>query len=382
MYKLNNFDAEVFLQTYWQKRPVVIRQAFVDFQDPLDEHELAGLAQEESIDSRIVSRQDQSWQLSQGPFDDFTEQCQGQWSLLVQNVDGYSEDAESLLNAFDFIPAWRTDDLMVSFSVAGAGVGPHLDQYDVFIIQGKGSRHWKVGEDKEYNEHTPHPKLKQVSSFEPIIDEVLHPGDMIYIPPGFPHDGVAKDKCLNYSVGFRAPNQQELLSSFADYALDTTYFQQRYSDPDLALREKSIEIKQHEVTRLREMLLKMINSNHFEEFLGSYLSRSNLCGNEQQIGDMAFEEEEVSLMFGNNQSFYRASGVKSVYVENESNAAAEVSVFVNEIAIGMPKKQLDAVLKLLNQSVWSPKLEITNENSIFFVQLMTKLVNAGLWYPE
>lgn len=382
MYKLNNFNPESFLQTYWQKKPVVIRQAFTNFCDPLDEHELAGLAQEEDIDSRIVSRRADSWHVSHGPFADFSAHCQGAWSLLVQNVDCYSANAESLLNAFDFIPVWRIDDLMVSYSVDDAGVGPHLDQYDVFIIQGKGSRRWRVGGKSHYEERLPHPQLRQVSAFEPIIDEELLPGDMIYIPPGFPHDGVATQECLNYSVGFRAPNQQELLSGFADYALDSGVFQQRYIDPDLALRDEPCEIKQQEVAKLREMMLKLINSNHFEQFLGAYLSTSNLTTQDLLTGELTYELDEIKQMFTANQGFYRAPGVKSVYFENAADSSSEVTVFINESAFEVPKNQLQIVNKLLNQEFWHPNSEINNENSIFFVQFVSTLLNEGLWYPE
>jgi 50S ribosomal protein L16 3-hydroxylase len=224
MYKLESLYFEHFIQQYWQKRPLLIKQGLSNFVDPIDQDELAGLAMEDDIDSRIISLSGDKWAVHQGPFEQFDDICQGQWSLLVQGVDRYNELASHLLGAFDFIPSWRIEDLMVSFSVAGGGVGPHLDQYDVFIIQGKGTRRWKVGGPGQYNEISPHPKLKQIDDFVPIIDEVLEAGDILYIPPGCPHEGVALEDCLNYSVGFRAPNQQELLSNFADYGLDNPIY--------------------------------------------------------------------------------------------------------------------------------------------------------------
>ena len=155
----NGFNAETFLKNYWQQKPVVIKHFFDNFVDPIDENDLAGLAQESEVDARIISNVKGSWHVEQGPITDFDKACQGKWTLLVQGVDKYVPDVTPLLDPFSFIPNWRLDDLMVSFATNGAGVGAHIDQYDVFLVQGKGRRRWRVGKPADYKEVFPHPKL-------------------------------------------------------------------------------------------------------------------------------------------------------------------------------------------------------------------------------
>ena len=153
----------------------------------------------------------------------------------------WHEPTAALMRPFRELPDWRIDDLMISFSVPGGG-GPHPDQYDVFIIQGTGRRRWRVGEKLQLKQHCPHPDLLQVDPFEAIIDEELEPGDILYIPPGFPHEGYALENAMNYSVGFRAPNTRELISGFADYVLQRELGSTYYSDPDLPPRDHPADV--------------------------------------------------------------------------------------------------------------------------------------------
>ncbi|WP_149010561.1 cupin domain-containing protein, partial [Escherichia albertii] len=159
-----------FLERHWQKRPVVLKRGFNNFIDPLSPDELAGLAMENEVDSRLVSHQDGKWQVSHGPFESYDHLGETNWSLLVQAVDHWHEPTAALMRPFRELPDWRIDDLMISFSVPGGGVGPHLDQYDVFIIQGTGRRRWRGGEKRQMKQHFPHPDLLQVEPFEAIID--------------------------------------------------------------------------------------------------------------------------------------------------------------------------------------------------------------------
>lgn len=232
-YQLNRavFDPARFLADDWQRQPRVFRQALVDFEDPITPDELAGVALELGVDSRLIDNADGQWKLKHGPIDDFSGVGTTNWSLLVQAVNEHFPPAQGLLRAFRFLPDWRIDDLMVSYSTPGGGVGAHLDQYDVFIIQGMGQRRWKIGLPGNYETTTPHPELKQIAGFEATIDVVLSAGDMIYIPAGFPHAGESITECLNYSVGFRAPSQAELTSAVADYALEHDKLAKRYQDP-------------------------------------------------------------------------------------------------------------------------------------------------------
>lgn len=248
-----------FIERYWQKRPVVLKRGISNFIDPISPDELAGLAMENEVDSRLVSHQDGKWQVSHGPFESYDHLGENNWSLLVQAVNNWHEPTAALMRPFRALPDWRMDDLMISFSVPGGGVGPHLDQYDVFIIQGTGRRRWRVGEKVPMKQHCPHPDLLQVDPFEGIIDEELEPGDILYIPPGFPHEGYSLENSLNYSVGFRAPSGREMISGFADYVLQRELGSYRYSDPDVPAREHPADILPEELDKLRGMMLDLIN---------------------------------------------------------------------------------------------------------------------------
>lgn len=323
MYKLDLADPENFLTKYWQKKPLVIRNAFDNFIDPLDEHELAGLAQEDVIDSRIIAQQNGNWSVEQGPIDDFSQHCIGAWSLLVQGVDQYIPEANELLDAFDFIPKWRVEDLMVSYSMQNAGVGPHLDQYDVFIVQGKGSRRWQVGkkEDKTtpYQTVLSHSKLCQIEVFDPIIDEVLMPGDMIYIPPGFPHNGVANEPCLNYSIGFRAPNQLDIIHGLADYAELTDFQGERFTDKDRKLTSQRHSLQRHDIIKFKELLIELAESTEFESFLGSYLSASPLSDKEQTDSPEAFNLGELKEMLQKGAQLEKSLEANCLLMDGNDN---------------------------------------------------------------
>lgn len=279
MIQLQGFDADAFKRDYWQQKPGVFRQVLPKFQDPLSADELAGLALEPGVDSRVIQCDRGRWNLTHGPFDQYHTLGESHWTLLVQAVNEHFPPARPLLNAFRFLPDWRIDDLMVSFATPQGGVGPHLDQYDVFIVQGEGKRRWRIGLPGEFKTLTPHPELKQIPAFEAIIDEELEPGDMIYIPANHPHEGVSLEPSMNYSVGFRAPSQAELLSAFADQALDQNLFEQRFRDrvesltaqhgkPAWHLPDEAID----EFQRL--MQAAVADKTQFRHFIADFLSHN------------------------------------------------------------------------------------------------------------
>ncbi|MBO6228462.1 MAG: cupin domain-containing protein, partial [Shewanella sp.] len=228
MYTLN-LDIAQFLSEYWQKKPLLIKKAFPQFEDPISADELAGLACEEEISSRIVVTKDDNWEVVQGPFEDYDSYGETRWQLLVQAVNHWYPDSQPLVEALRFLPDWRFDDLMASFATPSGGVGPHVDNYDVFIIQGEGERRWTVGDNTPQQRRGGNPNSPLVEDFTPIIDVVLEKGDMLYIPPGFPHCGETLTVAMSYSIGFRAPSQQELISEVADYLLDNNLGQQRFT---------------------------------------------------------------------------------------------------------------------------------------------------------
>ena len=193
---LGEITATVFLEQYWQKKPLLIKRAFSNYQSPISAEELAGLACEEGVESRLILEHGETspWQLRYGPFseDDFTSLPKTNWSLLVQAVNHHVPELNELLEAFNFIPNWRIDDLMISYAPTHGSVGPHLDNYDVFLLQVQGRRHWHINEnDYTEDDFIEDLELKILKDFEAKQDWILEPGDMLYLPPGIAHHGVA-----------------------------------------------------------------------------------------------------------------------------------------------------------------------------------------------
>jgi 50S ribosomal protein L16 3-hydroxylase len=246
-----------FLRDYWQKRPLLIRNAFRDFQPPIAPEDLAGLACEEGALARLIRHDEerQHWKVKTGPLSesDFAKTGNANWTLLVQDVDKWDMDVASLLDHFRFLPSWRVDDVMISYAEPGGGVGAHIDQYDVFLLQGLGQRHWAISTDPHAPRDFRHDvELKQLAQFEPTHEWLLDPGDMLYLPPGIAHDGVAfGGPCMTFSVGMRAPSQAELLGDLADYLAEQLSEDQRYADPDLAPARRAGEIDHAALQRIR-----------------------------------------------------------------------------------------------------------------------------------
>ncbi|QIP57494.1 cupin domain-containing protein [Hafnia alvei] len=365
-----NLNWPEFLEKYWQKQPVVLKNAFPNFVDPITPDELAGLAMEPEVDSRLVSHQNGEWQASNGPFEDFDGLGETGWSLLAQAVNHWHAPSAELVRPFRVLPDWRLDDLMISFSVPGGGVGPHIDQYDVFIIQGMGSRRWRVGDKLPMRQFCPHPALLHVDPFEPIIDEDLEPGDILYIPPGFPHDGFTHETAMNYSVGFRGPNGRDLISSFADYALENDLGGEHYSDPDLTCRDHVGRIEDYEVDRLRGMMIEMLNQpEDFKQWLGRFATTPR---HELDIApaEPAYEPDEILDALLGDEVLTRLSGLRVLNIGD--------SFFVNsEPMKAVEPKAADALCRYTSVS----KKELGDAlNNPAFVAELTDLVNQGYWY--
>ncbi|MGH8631647.1 MAG: cupin domain-containing protein, partial [Burkholderiales bacterium] len=220
---LGGLSASAFLRRHWQKSPLLIRGAIPRFEGFADLPSLISLAAREDCESRLVIRDRGRWRVEHGPLarSRWRRLPRGGWTLLVQGLNHFLPRARRLLAYFSFVPHARLDDLMVSFAPAGGGVGPHFDSYDVFLLQGSGRRLWQVAltPDLEVVEDAP---LRILRRFEPQGQCVLAPGDMLYLPPGWAHDGVALDDCYTYSIGFRAPRHREIISEFLGYLDEAT----------------------------------------------------------------------------------------------------------------------------------------------------------------
>lgn len=271
---LGGISAETFLKEYWHKKPLLIRGAIPNFEGFLTPNELAGLACEEDVQSRLISYVKKEWKLEQGPFDEkrFAKLPEHDWTLLVQSVNHHLQEANDVLQQFNFIPYARLDDLMVSYAPDGGGVGPHFDSYDVFLLQGCGQRLWRISEQDDLSlvEGAP---LRILQNFNTEQEWTLSAGDMLYLPPHVAHWGVAVGDCMTYSIGFRAPSAQELAGEFLNYLQEHRTFSGRYADPDLALQEQPAEIGKDMVKKVSSILdgLKW-NDADVADFLGQYLS--------------------------------------------------------------------------------------------------------------
>jgi len=255
-------SAERFLTDYWQKRPLLIKAAFPGFETPLSPEEIAGMACEQGIESRLILERGGTtpWQLQHGPLDEllFAGLPDSHWTLLIQEVQKYVPELAELLESFRFIPSWRVDDIMVSYSPIDGSVGPHVDQYDVFLLQGLGRKRWQISTaEVSDSDLISEIDLQILSHFDAEQGWELEPGDMLYLPPGVIHHGIALGDSITYSIGFRAPVQCDMIASFVDYLAESRLSTAHYRDPDLALQKHSGEITMDALQRVREIITSM-----------------------------------------------------------------------------------------------------------------------------
>ena len=273
-------SASAFLREYWQKKPLLIRQAysqsspFRQFSDPFSPQQLISLACAEEAQARLVTQHRGKWQLHHAPFEmaKFDRLGKKNWTVLVQGVNHLLPQAAELLRHFSFIPHARLDDLMVSYAPKGGGVGPHFDSYDVFLLQGSGHRRWQISAQRDHTlvEGIP---LKILKHFAPEQEWVLAPGDMLYLPPHYAHNGIAEDDCMTYSIGFRAPTHQDLAEQFLVYLQDRLCLDGMYVDRQLKLPRHPSEIGTDMLRQVKQVIQKISWREHdIADFLGSYLS--------------------------------------------------------------------------------------------------------------
>lgn len=287
--QFTHFDVENFLSEYWQKKPLLIRNPWTSWHNPLEPDELAGLACEEGIEARLITqastkaREDardealENWAVEHGPLPEtrFGQLGTEPWTLLVQTVDHYVPDVAALIDPFRFIPNWRIDDVMVSYAADGGGVGPHYDHYDVFLIQGLGKRRWQIGAHCDANTPLlPNDELRLLENFEATEEWILEPGDILYVPPGVAHNGVAVGTdCMTYSIGFRAPSGSELIGDWCDDLLADMDDDDRYEDPNLQTQDNPGEITGEAIDRLHAMITgKLADRDAFARWFGAYNS--------------------------------------------------------------------------------------------------------------
>lgn len=279
-----NFDrvsVNEFLSDYWQKKPCVLRNALPDFTLPLTPDELAGLAMEDDIESRMVFETPGSapfWHLKRGPFSeqDFETLPPTHWTLLVQGVDRFVPEVAQWLRAFNFLPSWRVDDIMISFAPKHGSVGPHYDNYDVFLYQALGKREWSLtSKHCEPGNALQGVELRIMKEFHTEEVVVLEEGDMLYLPPHIGHHGVSlSDECMTFSFGYRSYQNQEMWQSFSDYLADTEHPVTLYKDPDWSGLKSHAEIPKSACRNARELLQNLLDDKHlFQSWFGSFATQ-------------------------------------------------------------------------------------------------------------
>ncbi|WP_415881317.1 JmjC domain-containing protein [Neptuniibacter sp. QD34_54] len=372
-----DISIETFLAEYWQKKPLLIRNAFSNFEPPVTADELAGMALEEDVESRLIiqSPDGKDWSLKHGPLQEetFAELPDSHWTLLVQSVDHWIPEANELLEHFRFVPNWRLDDLMISYAADGGGVGPHYDNYDVFLIQASGTRRWEVGgiygEDSPRRPDVP---VMILPEWEPEHVWDLQPGDMLYVPPRVGHNGFAiGDDCMTYSVGFRAPSHQEMMSGFTDYLSDITKAEDRYRDSDLALQANPGEITDQALERVKSALKEYIDSPELlTHWFGQFMTEpKNPEHGADQVCEM--DEEEIAELLlagiplcrseGSRFAFNRLDDHFILFVDGKGCACSEGQVTLAES---------------LCANLYHEQIEPTEEN----LQLLKALLLQGSIY--
>ena len=366
----DKFDLKVFLAEYWQKLPLLIRQPWDVWTNPLEPEELAGLACEEEVESRLVTGVYPELKVEDGPFAEerFGGLGREPWTLLVQAVDHQVPSVAALLESFRFIPNWRVDDVMVSYATDEGGVGPHFDQYDVFLIQGLGKRRWRVGaECDSATELLPHEDLRLLERFQPTSEHVLEPGDILYLPPGIAHEGIAAGHdCMTYSVGFRAPSRGELVEGWSRHLLSGLEENDRYADPDLDAQENPGEISSAAIARLHSMATeKLLDRDAFARWFGRQSTAPKYphvdWSPEQPIGP-----EELRDRFAAGAQLRRNPASRFCFIRTGSNS---VTLFVDGYSFDCAGEAAHFAKQLCAQDLVSPgQSEMT---------LIETLVNRG-----
>jgi len=274
MQLLGGLTAKQFLSQFWQRKPLLVRSAIADFKGPVQAPELFALASRSDVESRIVRRERGKWKVSEGPFSraDLGRMPRSGWTILVQGLNLEVPAADELLHRFSFLPHARIDDVMVSYASPGGGVGPHFDSYDVFLLQGEGRRRWRIAKRYDPAIETGIP-IRVLRRFRPEKEWVLGPGDMLYLPPGWAHDGVALAPCFTYSIGFRAPSRGEIAKEFLGFLQERVDFDGMYADrgakPARHAAEIPAKLVEHAVAAARKIRWNRRDVSHL---LGSYLS--------------------------------------------------------------------------------------------------------------
>jgi 50S ribosomal protein L16 3-hydroxylase len=384
MHILGNISIETFLSKYWQKKPLLIRNAFPEFESPIEPDDLAGLSLEDAVESRIIKESDKNgpWQLYNGPFNeaDFEQLPEEKWTLLVQAVDQWVPEISDLLDHFKFIPSWRLDDIMASFAPKGGSVGPHYDQYDVFLLQATGQRKWQVGPkfkpDDKLVENTPLSILQEI-----IVEHewTLNPGDMLYLPPMYAHNGVAQNDCMTFSVGFRAPSETDIIQGISDHICSKLEQPKHYQDPNLIDASKHPAlINDKAIEDFQSLLLSQLqDKSNVAQWLAEYMTQSKY---EELLEPLEepLEWEDVAPLLQTSGSLLQNETSRFAYFNQDD----KTSLYTNGLEQNIDCDNTNLAVVLANNksnllSDLAPLLQIQSSQ-----ELLLDLINQNTLYFE
>ncbi len=396
---LGNISPEQFLAEYWQQKPLVVRGAFANLEVPFTPEELAGLAVDTDAPSRIIiehglAPENSPWQAKHSPFsdEDFTSLPDTHWTFLINDLERYVPELGNLIEPFRFIPDWRIDDLMVSYAADQGSVGPHRDDYDVFLIQGMGKRRWKIITRDDYPRATiPDISLSILAEFEADQEWLLEPGDMLYLPPNMPHHGIAEGECMTFSVGFRAPSKQELIHAWVESFTDKPEFKQRFCDKKRALQTSSGEINHKDLRALSTMITDSLQSQqrHLSIWLGKYLTETR---GEPQINNQIGNNDEATCnTFQPGVDYERESWLRFSYIENsavegmepttKSTTHATIHFFADGKHLELPIAMKKTLQMLCSDYFYTADSLIDIMQHPQFKSLFEELIADGGLYP-
>ncbi len=337
-----NLNIDTFLKNHWQQKPLLIRNAIPNFRPPIDANELAGLAMEDEVESRIIETLPDTWALSHGPFEQPDFDRSRPWTLLVQAVDQYVQEVAELLKMVNFLPNWRVDDVMVSYAVDEGSVGPHYDNYDVFLVQGEGTRHWQLGQMCDSGSSLlPHPDLRILQDFECSEEYTLETGDILYVPPGLAHWGIAKGECTTFSLGFRAPRTNDMLSRWVDEILETIDPENFYSDAGQSPVGRAGEIRVEDYARVKQQLTSAVEKHISNRWFGELVTEPRYL--------LEATDEEID-----NESQLLENGASLVTLLPSSKlawqeAGEQIIVYANGSSLDAPGSVLPMLTSLCEQ---------------------------------
>lgn len=338
-----SLSVDDFLSEYWQKKPLLVRNAWPNFESPLRPDEFLALSAREDAFSRLLVKREglHQWEVKEGPFKPahFRKMPESQWTLLIQEVDRLVPAVRDMLEVVSFLPKWRIDDVMISYAANGGGVGAHVDQYDVFLLQGLGQRQWQIETTpREEEELIEGIDVSILASFDPDCDWILHPGDMLYLPPMIPHHGVALGPCMTYSIGCRAPNANQMLLGLMERLVetDTNSF---LSDPDLKVAQHTGQLSDSALTWIQSLLLDVAHDKSaLLDLMGRLISEPKRWVDPFSDGEERFSEHVEA-----GKKLRAASSAQVIYALPSEN---ELVLFAGGASFPLEMTLLDVVQQL------------------------------------